>query len=87
MKFVLKFASSSLVDKLEPKINNLKSCFKLSLQVFKNEFVQYYEKIIIDLPNFKDFIRLANILKCDITLDYIKHDDYNYHTLIIRDDF
>lgn len=87
MKFILVFASSDLVEKLEPKINILKSGFKLSLRVFKDDFVQYYEKIIIDLPNFKDLIELSNILKCDITLDYIKHDDYNCHTLIIRDDF
>ena len=87
MKFVLKFASSDLTDKLKTKIDLIKNSFNLTFQIYKDDLVSYYEKIIIDLPDFGAFVKLAKLLKCDITLDYINHDDYNYHTLLVHDDF
>ena len=86
MKFVLIFASSDLTDKLKPKIDLIKNSFNLTFQIYKDDLVSYYEKIIIDLPDFGAFVKLAKLLKCDITLDYINHDDYNFHTLLVRDD-
>ena len=87
MKFVLIFASSDLTDKLKTKIDLIKNSFNLTFQIYKDDLVSYYEKIIIDLPDFGAFVKLAKLLKCDITLDYINHDDYNYHTLLVHDDF
>ena len=63
MKFVLKFASSDLIDKLKPKIDLIKNNFNVSFQIYKDDIVSYYEKIIIDLPDFGAFVKLAKLLK------------------------
>ena len=91
MKFVLIFASSlsSYVDKLKPKVDLLEKHFSLDYKINNqnNPECSRYEKIIINLPTFDDLIRLAERLKSQIILDNIRHDDYDYYTLMVYDDY
>ena len=86
MKFILIFASSSLTKELDPKIELIRQYgFPIMRQMYAGENIAYYEKIYIEIDSIDKLILLAHILKCDIKLDYKKHDDYVCHTLIVED--
>lgn len=86
MKFVVIFASSSLTKDLDNKIELIRQYgFDIFCQVHIGENIAYYEKIYIEIDSIDKLILLAHILKCDIKLDYKKHDDYVCHTLIMED--
>lgn len=86
MKFVIIFKSSNLMKDLDPKIEAIRnSGIKIFCNMFYDENIKYYDKIMVELESFYDLITLAELLHSDITLDCKKHDDYMYHTLIVND--